>query len=109
MKRLAPLAVALLVLAGCGGSGKVSVSDQDKATSEALLAFNQAQDSGKDLSNGPCLAEHLPGLPDWAADIAHDPREPVDNQAANQCSSFQAGQTHHFVELTPEGQLIRTR
>ena len=106
---LAAVAVAVLV-AGCGGGGgTVSVSDQDKAISQALLAFNQAESSGKDLSNGPCIAEHLPGLPDWAADIAHNPRDPVDNQPQNQCSSYAAGQTHHFVELTPEGAVIRTK
>jgi hypothetical protein len=107
--RKALLLSLLVVVAGCGGSGRVIVSQQDKATAQAMLAFNQTQESGKDLSTGPCIAEHLPGLPDWAADIAHDPRQPVDNQPANQCSSFQAGQTHHFVELTPEGSLIRTR
>ena len=108
MKKLILFGV-VLALAGCGGSGRVTVSDQDKAISAAMIAFHQAQESGKDLTTGPCLAEHLPGLSDWAADVAHDPRQPVDNQPANQCSSFQAGQTHHFVELTPEGQLIRTR
>src|SRR5262249_31023306 len=103
MRKPAALAVvSLFAVAGCGGNGKATVSDKDQAIAKAMLIFHQKQESGVDLSNGPCLAEQLPGLPDWAADVAHDPREPVDNQAANQCSSFQAGQTHHFVELTPE-------
>jgi hypothetical protein len=76
---------------------------------EAQAAFKQAQAKGTDLSSGPCLAEMLPGLPDWAADVAHNPRQPVDDQPANQCASYRAGQTHHFVELTPSGQLIRAQ
>jgi hypothetical protein len=95
------------VAAGCGGGSSASQSDQDKAVSEAKAAFQKAQ--GQDLSQGPCIAERLPGLPDWAVDVAHDPRQQVDDQPSNQCQSFRGGQTHHFVELTPSGQLIRAQ
>jgi hypothetical protein len=105
--------VALLiigVLAGCGGGGdQPSQSERSQAVGQAVVAFHQAEAAGKDLSSGPCIAEHLPGLDDWAADIAHDPRQPVDDQAANQCSSYRDGQTHHFVELSPAGELIRAQ
>jgi hypothetical protein len=74
-----------------------------------MAAFHRAQAAGRDLSSGPCIAEALPGLPDWAADIAHDPRQPADDMPANQCSSYRAGRTHHFVELTPGGTLIRAQ
>jgi hypothetical protein len=109
---MAVLTAAFLALgtAGCGGGGSsASQSDRDKAVAEAKAAFGEAQASGEDLSAGPCIAEQLPGLPDWAADVAHDPRQPVDDQPANQCASYRAGQTHHFVELTPSGQLIRAQ
>jgi hypothetical protein len=76
---------------------------------QALIAFKQAQQAGKDLSTGPCISESLPGVSDWVADIAHDPRQPVDDQPANQCQSYREGKTHHFVELTPEGTLIRAQ
>jgi hypothetical protein len=61
------------------------------------------------MSKGPCLAEQLPGLPDWVVDVAHDPRQPVDDQPANQCARYRNGQAHHFVELDPGGKLIRAQ
>ena len=76
---------------------------------EAKAAFDKAQASGENLSSGPCLAEQLRGQPDWAADVAHDPRQPVDDLPANQCSSYREGTTHHFVELDPQGALIRAQ
>lgn len=96
-------------IAGCGGGSSPSQSEKSQAVGQALVAFKQAQQSGKELSAGPCIAEHLPGLDDWAADIAHDPRQSVDDDPANQCSSYRNGQTHHFVELTPQGELIRAQ
>ena len=46
---------------------------------------------------GPCLSEAI--IPDWACDIAHSPRQAVDDDPANQCASFRLGQTQHFVEV----------
>jgi hypothetical protein len=111
--RFAALAIAAAVTAGvasgCGGGGGASQDEKDKAVAAAKFVY--AGEAGSlDLSKGPCLAETLPGgLSDWAADIAHDPRQAVDDQPANQCSSYRQGQTHHFVELTPEGSLIRAQ
>jgi hypothetical protein len=39
--------------------------------------------------------------------VAHDPRQPIDDEAANQCQRFRSGEAHHFVELNIDGQLIR--
>jgi len=105
------LAAVALVAAGCGGGSDSSggSSDQAKAIGEAKTAFQKAQSQGQNLSAGPCIARQLPSLPDWAADIAHNPRQPVDDQPMNQCQSYRDGQTHHFVELTPTGQLIRAQ
>ena len=44
---------------------------------------------------------------DWCVDVAHDPRQPVDNLPENQCRSYREGKVHHFVELDPEGNVIR--
>jgi hypothetical protein len=94
------------LIAGCGG-GSGGQSDRDKAIAAAKFLY--AGQGNRDLSSGPCLSESLPGLSDWAVDIAHVARRPADDQPANQCLSFRDGQTHHFVELTPEGQLIRAQ
>ena len=109
MRRLALLAVVVVgALIGCGG-GSASQDTRDRAVNEALAAYHQAKLDGTDLSRGPCIAEQLPGLPDWVADIAHDPREPVDDVPANQCRRFRSGQAHHFVELDVSGNLIRAQ
>ena len=57
------------------------------------------------MSNGPCLSNEL--MPDWVADIAHDPRLPVDNLPENQCSAFRDGKAEHFVELDVNGEVIK--
>ena len=86
----------------------MSPSGSQKAVDEAQAAFRQVQAGGEDLSAGPCISESLPGLPDWVADVAHDPRQPVDDDPANQCQRYRDGQAHHFVELAPDGRLIRS-
>jgi len=80
-------------------------SDRDLAISKARELFEQKKAAGEDFSNGPCLADEI--IPDWAVDVAHNPRQPVDNRPENQCSSYREGRVHHFVELDPEGNLIR--
>jgi hypothetical protein len=94
-------------LASCGGRDSAGQDDKDKAVAAAKFIY--AGKAKQDLSAGPCLSEGIPGLSDWVVDIAHDPRLPVDDRPANQCQSFRDGETHHFVELTPDGQLIRAQ
>jgi hypothetical protein len=95
------------VIAGCGAGES---SDQSaRAAAEARGAYAEAVKRGEDLAAGPCIAERLPGLDDWVADVAHDPRRPVDDDPANQCHRFRSGEAHHFVELTPGGRLIRAQ
>ena len=96
-----------MAVAGCGGGS--SQSERDKAVTAAVQAYHEAKDAGINLDRGPCIAEQLPGLPDWVADVAHDPRQAVDDIPANQCQRYRTGQAHHFVELTPDGTLIRAQ
>jgi hypothetical protein len=58
------------------------------------------------MSVGPCLAEEI--INDWAADVAHSPRQPVDDLPENQCQSFRNGKVGHFVELDTEGKFLRS-
>jgi hypothetical protein len=95
-----------LVLPGCGGDD-VSEKQRDRAIAAAKQAYEEAVMRREDLDVGPCIAEELPGLPDWVADVAHDPREDVDDEPGNQCRRYREGEASHFVELTPEGELIR--
>jgi hypothetical protein len=103
---LALLPVVLMI--GCGG-GSPGQDIRDQAVSEAMQAYREAKQNGMDLSRGPCIVEQLPGLQDWVADVAHEPRQPVDDQPANQCRRFREGEAHHFVELDLAGHLIRAQ
>lgn len=82
-------------------------TDAERAVELAREAYDEAVAAGVDLSNGPCISEDL--QPGWVADIAHDPRQEIDNDPANQCQSFLNGEAEHFVELDPEGNLIEAR
>ncbi len=84
---------------------RTNASDRDLAIQKAKELFEQKRAEGMDFSNGPCLSDEI--IPDWCADVAHNPRHPVDNRPENQCQSYREGRVHHFVELDPEGNLIR--
>jgi hypothetical protein len=98
---------ALIALSGSACGSSANSADRDAAVKAAHAAYERALGRGEDLRAGPCIAEHLPGLHDWVADVAHDPRRPVDDQARNQCARYRHGEAHHFVELDPRGRLIR--
>ena len=79
--------------------------ERQEAIRRAKQLFRHIQREGRDLSEGPCIAEEI--LPGWCVDIAHDPRQPEDNLPQNQCQSYRTGRARHFVELDPEGNVIR--
>jgi len=59
---------------------------------------------GTDLSSGPCLSNAV--APGWVCDVAHWPRQTVDDVEENTCPAF--GQTaQHFVEVDPDCNLIQ--
>jgi len=79
---------------------------ETEAVAKAKALYLQEKLQGKDFSQGPCLAEDL--LPGWVADIAHNPREPIDDLPENQCQAYRQGKAQHFVELDTNGEVIRT-
>jgi putative VirB-like lipoprotein len=107
LRRPAVAIVALVLLAGCSATGDAEEEGvKGSAVTAAKAAYEKARLEGRDLSKGPCIADPLP-VPNWVADIAHDPRQPVDDEPENQCSTYRSGEAEHFVELDPEGHLIR--
>lgn len=70
----------------------------------AKTRFEEVRGEGVDLSRGLCLGVIAP---DWVVDIAHEPRTAADDDPANQCPEVRSGEATHFVELTPDGTLIR--
>jgi hypothetical protein len=105
-----PLIVAIasvtLVILACGGND-VSEEERNRAITAAKQAYQEAIARGENLDVGPCIAEKLPRLPEWVADVAHDPREGIDDEPENQCRRYREGEASHFVELTPDGELNR--
>ena len=81
--------------------------EADIAINQAKHFYNLSKEAGVDFSNGPCLSNAL--MPGWVADVAHNPRELIDDDILNQCSSYINGTAEHFVELDLEGNLIRVK
>jgi catechol 2,3-dioxygenase-like lactoylglutathione lyase family enzyme len=104
------LIFAVTVAVGCdagndrGGNG--GGEGRDAPIAAAKAAYAQAKRQGVEMANGPCLGTVAE---DWVADVAHDPRQPVDDEPANQCEAYKSGAAHHFVELDPDGNLIRAQ
>lgn len=88
-------------------SGGVTKSDIDIAVNQAKYLHQMKKSQGEDLSSGPCISNAL--MPDWVADVAHSPRQTIDDLAANQCPAYLEGRARHFVELDLEGNLIKAR
>lgn len=113
-KLLLTLALTVIILTGVATVVFNSYFNKSPSRSEIEVAMNQARHiynqkkiSGEDLSSGPCLSNAL--LPGWVLDIAHNPRQEIDDLPQNQCSGYREGGAQHFVELDPEGNLIRAK
>ena len=78
----------------------------EDAFKNALNLYIQKKQEGTDMANGPCLGKIAE---DWVLDIAHNPRQPIDDKPENQCPEFRDGKVKHFIELDPEGKLLRSQ
>jgi hypothetical protein len=103
----------LVFLSGCVSQpGQTGQQNQTQVPEYVQMCINscnntlQAGDSSA-LELGPCLLDPIPIEPDWVCDVAHNPRQPVDDNPHNQCQSYLRGEAKHFVEVTPECKLIR--
>ena len=81
---------------GTGAGGDV--------VSLAQKAFQEAKAKGVEMTNGPCLGVIKD---DWVADVAHNPRQAVDDEPQNQCAEYNNGTVNHFIELDLDGNVIR--
>lgn len=89
-------------------SGKIQL--EQKKQVDKTLAIIKCQElcqtgNGFDLNTGECLSNKI--IPDWVCDMAHSPRQEVDDDPANQCSAFREGEAHHFVELDGNCNIIK--
>jgi len=74
---------------------------------KAKQIFAEKKAAGIDMSAGPCLSNELDI--NWVLDVAHNPRDSIDDLPENQCSAFREGRAKHFVELDLTGGLIRLK
>ncbi|MBI4099679.1 hypothetical protein HY440_01605 [Candidatus Microgenomates bacterium] len=88
--------IILLLLALVGWY--VLLAQKPDILARARVRYNQAVTQKIDLSSGPCLGIIADG---WVLDIAHLPRQPIDDLPQNQCQHFS-----HFVEMSPQGEVI---
>ena len=107
MKWVFTLLAGVLLVSGCvqqGGQEGVSPEEQAKTKCIELC-----EGSAIDLSDGPCLSDDNPNwdVEGWVCDVAHSPRQDVDNRPENQCREFREGKASHFVEVDPECEFIK--
>jgi len=98
--------ICVFLFSGC--TQTETKTDVEKATLACINECKNWLNTDKDLSNGPCLLNPIPELPDWVCDVAHDPRQDMDNDPNNQCSAFREGRANHFVEVNLNCKLIKT-
>lgn len=81
--------------------------DAKKAEVSNLCAnlCKEQLNQSKSLSSGPCLSEKIAN--DWACDVAHNPRQEIDNLPENQCAAFRTEYARHFVEVNENCELLR--
>ncbi len=65
----------------------------------------ELKNKGVNLSNGPCIDDFISN--NWVCDVAHSPRESIDNLAENQCQAFRNGTAKHYVEVDTNCNFIR--
>lgn len=86
-------------------------SNQDDRQQAIFSCLKLCKDNPQNLdyTNGPCLSDSNAewNISDWVCDIAHSPRQAVDDLAENQCSAFKEGKAHHFVEVDTGCNLIK--
>ena len=108
------LVIAAVLVSGCVDSYRVPVGEKfgpeaEKAVTQCLEICQLRLARGVDLSQGPCLSNQVDT--NWVCDVAHSPRQSVDDRPENQCSAWRdaqaRGETIHFVEVDPECTLIR--
>ena len=96
------LIVGIVLMGGCIGQEESEVMKQ-----ECIQACQEALQEGRDLSAGPCLLNPMSNK-DWVCDVAHDPRQPLDNIPDNQCSAYRQRLASHFIEVDTECNFIES-
>lgn len=97
--------IGIVFISGCVGQNKVLATEEEQAIDACIRLCKSKLQNGTDLSNGPCLSNEI--IINWVCDVAHSPRETVDNQPENQCSSYKHSIAKHFVEVDQNCNFIK--
>jgi len=97
-----PVLLAAIAVSGC-----TATNNSDSASAASARCQQKCMDladTNMDFSPGPCLDDAIAS--DWVCDMAHNPRQAVDDNPANQCPSF-GNAAHHFVEVNENCRILR--
>jgi hypothetical protein len=88
---------------------KAQETDKNEINEIVQICIQACQTDIANLSeqSSSCLLDPIPQYPDWVCDVAHKPRIELDNLQENQCLAFRTGRAKHFIEVTPNCELIR--
>ncbi|MFH8132534.1 MAG: hypothetical protein QW321_02935 [Candidatus Aenigmatarchaeota archaeon] len=105
MRKIVLIVPLIIVVVGTVGYYYYSSLKETEAAKEACIqACMEAKAQEMNLNDGPCLSNKI--IENWVCDVAHNPREPVDDIKENQCPEY--GKTaFHFVEVDPNCNFIR--
>ncbi len=104
-KKLTLILIPILILAGIAGYYYLSSKEEvEKAKEACIKTCLEAKSEERNLNDGPCLSNKI--IENWVCDVAHNPRELIDDVKENQCIEY--GKTaFHFVEVDPNCNFIR--
>lgn len=104
-KIFALLIVLVLVIIGVVGYYYyMNWKETETAKGACIKACFEAKNEERNLNDGPCLSNRI--IDNWVCDVAHNPRQPIDDVTENQCIEY--GKTaFHFVEVDPNCNFIR--
>jgi hypothetical protein len=100
------LIISLVLVSGCTGQVRDDAESVKKSAIDACVNICKYF-KDKDISNGPCIGDPMSENPDWVCDVAHSPRQDVDNLPENQCLTYRENKASHFVEVDTNCNLIR--
>ncbi len=106
----AALIVFVVLISGCTQEGEDTGGHAPNVSDLCQKLCLELKENGMPLEDGPCISDinwtkwNIDG---WVCDVAHSPRQDVDNLPENQCETFRSGRAHHFVEVDAECNIIR--
>ena len=118
MKKTYLFLTFLIFTISMSGCGKKQVTEDETDTTEIIndekiltdICINECKNAlnlGRNLDNGPCLLNPIKENNKLVCDVAHSPRESIDNIPENQCSSFREEKSNRFIEVTPDCEFLK--